>query len=67
MLNWWFVGRQAVIDVVLGPWTSILSSRRKSLVWRLVWPDFKFRVIPLRYLDFDQLVQIFYFILDKKF
>ena len=22
MLNWWFVGRQAVVDVVLGPWTS---------------------------------------------
>ena len=26
---------------------------------------FKFRVIPLRYLDFGQLVQIFYFVLDK--
>lgn len=28
---------------------------------------FKFRVIPLWYLDFSQLVQIFYFILDKNF
>lgn len=31
MLNWWFVGRQAVVDVVLGPWTSnFIVSQKKS-------------------------------------
>ena len=40
MLNWWFVGPQTVVDVVLGAWMSILSSCGKSLVWWLMWPDF---------------------------
>ena len=47
MLNWWFVGRQAVIDVVLGPWTSILSFGKKKVSYDgshgLI---FKFEVIP---------------------
>ena len=30
MLNWWFVGRQAVIDVVLGLWTGIFMSCREK-------------------------------------
>ena len=67
MLNWWFVGRQAVVDAVLGVCTSILSSHKKVSYDGSYGLIFKFRVIPLRYLDFDQLVQIFYFILDKKF
>ena len=30
MLNWWFVGCQTVVDVVLGPWMSILSFGKKK-------------------------------------
>ena len=30
MLNWWFVGRQTIVDAVLGPWTGIFMSCREK-------------------------------------
>ena len=60
MLNWWFVGRQTVVDVVLGARTSIfIVLQKKSRMMACMAWFLNFRVIPLRGLNFGKLVQIF--------